>query len=57
MNGRGKKLSKPKIQNKINNNRNPFILKKKKDKLKIELLEMLGQFLNNKEKIIINIKE
>ena len=30
--GRGKKLSKPKIQNKI---RNPFILKKKK-KLKIE---------------------
>ena len=31
--GRGKKLSKPKTQNKI---RNPFILKKKKKKLKIE---------------------
>ena len=30
MYGRGKKLSKPKTQNKIKNIRNPFILKKKK---------------------------
>ena len=29
--GRGKKQSKPKTQNKINNIRNPFILKRKKD--------------------------
>ena len=33
---RGKKLSKPKTKNKINNIRNPFILKNKKNKLKIK---------------------
>ena len=38
MNGRGKKLSKPKIQNKINNNRNPFILKKKKIQIKDRII-------------------
>ena len=34
--GRVKKLSKPKTQNKINNIRNLFILKRKKKELKIE---------------------
>ena len=35
--GRGKKLRKPKTQNKINRIRNPFIIKKKREKkLKIE---------------------
>ena len=38
---RGKKLSKPTTQNKI---RILFILKKKKTKLKIELLEIFGHF-------------
>ena len=33
---RRKKLSKPKAQSKINNIRNPFMLKKKKKKLKME---------------------
>ena len=32
--GRGKKLSKPKTQNKINSIRNPFILKKKTKEIK-----------------------
>ena len=44
---RGKKLSKPRTQNKI---RILFILKKKKTKLKIELLEIFGHLWNRKRK-------
>ena len=49
--GRGKRLSKRKVQNKIINIRNPFILKNKK-KLKIEQLETLGHFMKQKKKKI-----
>ena len=47
MYGRGKKLSKPKIQN-----RNRYILKKKKKKkkLKTEYLKILEPFLKQKKK-------
>ena len=42
--GRGKKWSKPKTQN----IRNPFMFKKKKKKLKMELLEIFEHFLQEK---------
>ena len=38
MYGRGKKLSKPKTQNKISNIRNPFILKKEKKEIKNRII-------------------
>ena len=47
MYGRGKKPTTPRTQNKINNFINLFILKIKKEKLKIE---MLGHFLKKKKK-------
>ena len=46
MYGRGKKLSKPKTQN----IRNLFILKKEKNKLKIEQLEIFEPLLKQKKK-------
>ena len=47
MHGRGKKLSKPKAQNKINNIRNLLTLKKKKKKEIKDKLEIFGHFLIN----------
>ena len=43
---RGKKLSKSKTQNKINDTRNTLILKK--NKIEIEYLQILGHFLKQK---------
>ena len=42
----GKKLSKPNTQN----IRNPFTLKKKKEELKSEKLEIIGHFMKQKKK-------
>ena len=53
MYGSGKKESEENI---IKSIRNLFKLKKKKEKLKIELLEILGPFLN-KKMIMINQQE
>ena len=51
MYGREKKLSKPKTQNKINNIRNPFLLKrKKKKKKKLKVFQIFRHFLKQKEK-------
>ena len=47
MHGRGKKLSKPKSQNKINNIINLLKLKKKKKKEIKDKLEIFGHFLIN----------
>ena len=47
MHGRGKKLSKPKAQNKINNIRNLLTLKKQKKKEIKDKLEIFGHFLIN----------
>ena len=51
MYGRGKKLSKPKIQNKISNIRNPFILKKEKKEIKDRIIrDVWTLFERKKEK-------
>ena len=48
--GGGKKLSKPKTQNKINSIRNPFILKKKTKEIKNVIIRDIWTLWNRKKK-------
>ena len=48
--GRGKKVSKPKAQNKINSIRNPFMIKKEKREIIGRIIRDIRTLFNTKEK-------
>ena len=62
MYGRGKKLSKPKTQNKTNTIRNPFTLKKKKKEIiariiKVKTIRVIWTLFETEEKKPKEIRE